>query len=121
MYFQGNFKVISIFSNPQYIFHNVTWAVSSSQAFVFEPVRNDGGVFALAPPDALAGTSRIFPEGYQALVGASKTYLLGIDGGEACKTAAEVVDGTSESPGKYARGILCRRPVRRQCTPLPAA
>jgi hypothetical protein len=99
--------------NPQYIFHNVTWAVTSWGTFVFEPGRNDGGVFALAPPDARAGDSRIFPAGYQSLVGASKTYLLGIDGGEACKTAADAVAGTTESARKYANGILCRRPVRR--------
>ena len=93
------------------------WDVTSGDTFTFEPENNDGGVFALSPPDAASGTSRIFPPGYQSLVGGSRTYLLGIDSGEACKTAAEVLEeeigNTIDGPRKYADGILCRRPARR--------
>eukprot|EP01051_Picozoa_sp_SAG22_P006118 SAG22_NODE_389_length_11276_cov_12.397244_6_plen_1512_part_00 len=105
--------VTGMLCNPQYIFHNVDWHVTSRRTFVFEPwFVNDGGIFALAPPDARGNNSRIFPPGFHSLVGGSKTYLLGIRGNP-CSTAADAVRGTSDSEQKYARGILCRRPVRR--------
>ncbi|KAK3268715.1 hypothetical protein CYMTET_22797 [Cymbomonas tetramitiformis] len=102
--------VTGMLCNPQYVFLNSTWQVTGENTFQFL-AENDAGVFALAPPDAANAEGRIFPTGYQALVGGSKTYLLALDHGATCRTATEVVG--ESAAGRYGHGILCRKPVRR--------
>ena len=97
--------------SPTYIFHKVSWQVTSNRWLYFRPGNQFGGVFALSPPEAATGnpTGNIFPPGYVALASATFSYLLSVDGGASCATAASL-----GVPSRYDNGgnILCKRTLR---------
>lgn len=117
--FAGNFEfetshhcgagVTGVLCNPQYIFKNPTWKVTSSK-WINWNVNNDGysygGIYNLAPSDAANPKGIFFPVGFQGACNGVHTYLLALDG--ACVTSASL-----ELDSQFAGGILCKKPLRR--------
>ena len=102
--------VTGVLCFPTYIFSNVRWAVTSARWMYFQADANHfGGIFALAPPEAANPTGHIFPPTFQSLCSHYYSFLLGIDGGATCVTAASL---GADIGARYDGGILCRSPLR---------
>lgn len=118
--FKGNFKFESnhhcgigytgVLCNPQYIFVNPTWQVTSPQWLTWNDANNPthGSVYNLSPEDAQNQKSEIFPLGFQGVCHGHHTYLLNFDDGTTCVTSASL--GMDK---QYENGILCKKPLRR--------
>lgn len=122
--------VTGVLCNPQYIFINPTWEVTSQKFltwnegyfFFFELLiacelktnvlnRNNptrGATYSLSPPDAANPKSNMFPRGFQSVCHGMHTYLLTLDNGATCVTSASLGLAT-----QYENGILCKKPLRR--------
>ena len=105
-----------VLCNPQYIFTNPTWQVTSSKWITWNDINNPthGSVYNLAPPDALSSSSSLrplnsmFPKGFQGICHGYHTYLLELDQGYTCVTSASI-----GMANQYEDGIVCRKPLRR--------
>jgi len=102
--------VTGVLCNPQYIFINPTWEVTSDKFLTWNDGNNptSGATYSLSPPDALNPKSTMFPPGFQSVCHGYHTYLLSLDNGATCVTADSL--GLAK---KFENGIFCKKPLRR--------
>jgi len=78
---------------------------------------NNGAMMTLSPPECANadGSANFFPAGFCSVVNPYWKYLLALDGGNTCFSAADAANKTGQKylPTTMSGGILCRAPVRR--------
>ena len=104
-----NVGVTGVLCMPTVVLDRVEWAVTSQKWLYFNGDDSmSGGIFTLAPPEALSGNSHghIFPPTFVSLCSSSFEYLLNITYGS-CVLAESLGVGQ-----RYDYGILCRTELR---------
>ena len=108
-----NVGVTGVLCMPTYVLDRVSWAVQDTPTWhrMFYFNGNDqmkGGIFTLAPPEAIAGNpgGGIFPPTFTSLCSSSFSYLLAIDDGQ-CVAASSLGLGS-----RFGDGILCQPELR---------
>lgn len=104
-----NVGVTGALCAPTYVFDRVRWTATSAARWMYfqADANHYNGVFTLSPAEGANPHGTIFPAGFQSLCSHYFSYLLSLDDGSTCVTAASLALGP-----RYDHGILCRVPLR---------